>query len=507
MNSKKFVELDDLTRIIQKLKKQGKKVVHCHGVFDLIHVGHIRHLKEARKFGDILIVTVTPDQYVNKGPHRPAFTEKLRAEVIASLDCVDYVAINKWPSAVETIKVLKPDYYVKGIEYRKKEDDHTKCIIFEEEAIKKVGGELKFTEDIVFSSSTLINKYFDVLSPEVKHYLKNFVKKYPSDVIIDYLEKLKHIEILIIGEAIIDEYQYGQPIGKAAKESIIALKYLKTEKFAGGALAIANHLASFCDNVDLFTLLGDQNTQEQFISHKLNKKIKKLFHYKKNSPTIIKRRFIENEPLRKLLEFYIINDNTLDNQQTEELRKHLKKILPNYNLVLVADFGHGMFTAPLINEITNKSKFLALNTQTNAGNMGYHFVSKYPRANYICTDERELRLECRDRHSDLPELLTRVAKKMSCNKIIATYGGKGCITYASGYIDCIPAFTSTIIDTMGAGDAFFSLTAPLVTINVPMEIVGFIGNAVGAMYVKVIGNKEPIKKAPLYKYITSLTKW
>lgn len=120
MNSKKFVELDDLTRIIQKLKKQGKKVVHCHGVFDLIHVGHIRHLKEARKFGDILIVTVTPDQYVNKGPHRPAFTEKLRAEVIASLDCVDYVAINKWPSAVETIKVLKPDYYVKGIEYRKK---------------------------------------------------------------------------------------------------------------------------------------------------------------------------------------------------------------------------------------------------------------------------------------------------------------------------------------------------------------------------------------------------
>src|SRR5919108_1240176 len=112
--SKKIRRLKDLANTLETLRGSGKKIVHCHGVFDLLHIGHIKHLESARKLGEVLIVTVTPDRFVNKGPHRPAFPERLRAEALASLACVDFVAINEWPTAVETIQCLRPHYYVKG---------------------------------------------------------------------------------------------------------------------------------------------------------------------------------------------------------------------------------------------------------------------------------------------------------------------------------------------------------------------------------------------------------
>ena len=129
-------------------------------MFDLLHIGHLRHLKAARQFGDLLIVTITPDRFVNKGPGRPAFTEALRAEALAMLECVDMVAINHWPTAVEAIKLLKPDFYVKGSEYREAAKDVTGGIVHEQEAVESVGGRLVFTDDITFSSSSLLNRHF-----------------------------------------------------------------------------------------------------------------------------------------------------------------------------------------------------------------------------------------------------------------------------------------------------------------------------------------------------------
>ena len=147
----KIKALDDVASSLKPLAVEQKKVVHCHGVFDLLHIGHIRHLEQAKQFGDLLIVTLTPDHHVNKGPNRPAFAEQLRAEAVAALDCVDYVAINKWPTAVETIRLLKPDVYVKGLEYKDSNNDITGKIKEETEAIRSVNGKIQFTEDITFS--------------------------------------------------------------------------------------------------------------------------------------------------------------------------------------------------------------------------------------------------------------------------------------------------------------------------------------------------------------------
>ena len=131
----KVMDLDELDQVLGPIRDDGKKIVHCHGVFDLLHIGHIRHFQQAKELGDVLVVTVTPDQFVNKGPGRPAFGEQMRTEAIAALDCVDFVAINRWPLAEEAIKLIQPRFYVKGSDYKDANDDNTGGIVIEEEAV------------------------------------------------------------------------------------------------------------------------------------------------------------------------------------------------------------------------------------------------------------------------------------------------------------------------------------------------------------------------------------
>ena len=155
----KILDLDKLAEELSDLKSKGKKIVHCHGCFDMMHPGHIKYFQASKKMGDILVVTVTPDQYVDKGSGRPVFDQYLRTESIAALECVDYVAVNRWPTAENTLRLLVPDYYVKGQEFEKLQDKTGK-IQKEVDVVKEIGGEMMFTHEIVFSSTKILNRYF-----------------------------------------------------------------------------------------------------------------------------------------------------------------------------------------------------------------------------------------------------------------------------------------------------------------------------------------------------------
>ncbi len=155
----KILELEELAKRIEELKSKGMKIILCHGCFDLMHPGHIKYFQASKKMGDILVVTVSPDIYVDKGDGRPVYNQTLRAESIAALECVDYVAINKWPTAVETLRLLRPHTYVKGQEFENK-DDKTGKLQQEQEVLVEIGAEMRYTHEIVFSSTKLINQYF-----------------------------------------------------------------------------------------------------------------------------------------------------------------------------------------------------------------------------------------------------------------------------------------------------------------------------------------------------------
>ena len=154
----KIFDLEDLAKKILNLKSRNNMIVHCHGCFDMMHPGHIKYFQASKEMGDVLVVTITPDHFVDKGPGRPIFSQQLRAESIAALECVDYVAINKWPTAEETLRLLSPAIYVKGQEFEKLEDKTGK-VQREFAVLKEIGAELRVTKEVVFSSTKLINKY------------------------------------------------------------------------------------------------------------------------------------------------------------------------------------------------------------------------------------------------------------------------------------------------------------------------------------------------------------
>ena len=213
----KTYNINTLVNEITLLKSQGKKIILCHGVFDLLHIGHIKYFKEAKSMGGVLVVTITPDRFVNKGPGRPVFSEKHRVEAITALDVVDYVSINEWPTAIETIKILKPDLYVKGPDYKDYKEDVTGNIQLEEEAVKSAGGEIAFTSGITFSSSSLINQRISHMTDEQKKFLDKLKERYTFNEITKYIDRLQNLKVLLVGEVIIDEYVFCNTIGKSGK--------------------------------------------------------------------------------------------------------------------------------------------------------------------------------------------------------------------------------------------------------------------------------------------------
>ena len=503
----KIKTLDELADTIPVLKAKGNIIVHCHGIFDLLHPGHIHHFEAAKREGNILIVTITPDEYVGKGPGRPVFNQRLRAESIAALHCVDYVAINEWSTAVETIKKLKPDVYAKGSDYANRDTDLTGQIYKEETAIKSIGGRVHFTNEITFSSTKLLNLHFDVYPEQAQDFLEQFHYRYSADDIISRLNDLKKMKVLVIGDTIIDQYHYCSTLGKSPKDNIIAAKYLNEETFAGGALAAANHVAGFCNDVHLVTCLGRQNSYQEFILTHLKPNIKPKFFYRDDAPTVVKRRFVEPDFLSKMFEICYLDDGELPEPLKAEVSNYLWTNASDYDLVLVADFGHGLIGQKIAEVLGEKSRFLAVNTQTNSANVGFNLITKYPRADYICIDELEVRLACHDKFGKLEDLITKIAKKLRCNRLAVTQGNQGSLTYAAedGFFK-IPALSNEVIDRVGAGDAYLSITSPCVADGNPMEMVGFIGNAVGALKVRIVCNKSSVEPTPLFKFITALLK-
>lgn len=508
--SKKFLNLASLGKVTEQAKREGKKVVLCHGVFDLLHPGHIRHLNEARKYGDILIVTLTKDQFVNKGPGRPAFTENLRAESIAALEAVDYVAISETPTAVEAIRILKPSFYVKGQDYEERGDDITKGIFAEENAVKEGGGEIAFTHDITFSSTNILNSHFGVYPEKARQFLSGFRQHFSSDAVVDQLSALKDLKVLVIGDTIVDEYHYCAPMGKSPKETIVTTRYLSEEAFPGGILACANHIASFSDNVHLVSVLGGKDSKLDLIQSQLNSKISTKFFVREDACTVLKRRYVEPAFLTKMFQITFLTDTDLPTDVNNDIARYLLEAIPNYDLVVVADYGHGFLNKELRSIICGKAQFLALNVQTNSANIGYNLVTKYPKANYICIDEPELRLAMQQRYAPIHELVAEFAQSYPDSYITITRGHNGSLTTLPAKADQdlrffeTPSLSSKIVDRVGAGDAYLAVTSMLAARKTSPEILGLVGNAAGAMAVEVVCNRTPLQAVPLFKFIKAL---
>lgn len=503
--------LDQLSEDCDRLHGEGRRIVLCHGVFDLLHVGHVRHLQDAKRNGDILVVTITADEYVNKGPDRPAFPAELRLEFLANLEVVDYVAVVNESSATPAITAVKPTSYVKGGEYADIEGDITGKMRAEKELVESLGGQVVFTHDITFSSSNLLNRHFGLKDEATRSYLQAQRDAGLEQRLSDVLAKVAEMKIVIIGETIIDRYVYVAPMGKAAKENIIATLHKDEEEFAGGVVAAANHLAAFCPNIELVTMIGDPvsgENHERLVRKSLVDSIDVSFVYRTDGPTVQKTRFVEPTYVRKLFEVYHMDDRPLPERVQRKFHDTLKKCLSGADLVIVCDFGHGFVSQETIDLLHSEAKFLAVNAQSNAGNIGYNLISKYKRADFVCIDAMEAWLAVHDKHANLGEVAgRRLRQSIDCPNIIVTHGRQGC--FVSGNPDesiHIPSFGGAVVDTVGAGDAFFVLAAPALAAGGDCELAGFLGNVAGAISIGIVGHRRYISKLEVQRYVTTLLK-
>jgi rfaE bifunctional protein kinase chain/domain len=315
------------------------------------------------------------------------------------------------------------------------------------------------------------------------------------------------MKVLVIGDAIIDQYDYVVPLGKPPKESIIATRHEGREVFAGGVIAAANHVASFADHVEVITMTGDDTYRDVvFAAAKPNVQLTALT--RTGSPTTRKIRYIEQAFTRKLFEVYHFNDQPIVGHEEAAFLQAIEARIDAADLVLVTDFGHGLITPAAIELLTSRARFLAVNAQSNSANHGYNLISRYSRADYICIDAPEARLATGDKHGDIASIVSdKLPALVDCKNIIVTHGRHGCIAFNPQQgLTRIPALTSSVVDTIGAGDAFLAVTSPLVAAGGSMDQVAFLGNAAGAIKVGILGHRTAVERAPLLRFVASLLK-
>ncbi|MHB1938923.1 MAG: PfkB family carbohydrate kinase [Acidobacteriaceae bacterium] len=503
----KILSLDELAARSRALRSAGKRVVLCHGTFDLMHAGHIRHLQRAKQEGDVLLVTVTGDAYVNKGPGRPVFHEQLRAENLAALACVDYVAVNHQFTAVEALHDIRPDIYAKGSEYRAHAEDITGNIVREQQAVETYGGRMFYTDEITFSSSGLVNEHFGIFHPETREYLRAFRANWSAKDIQRHIRSLSGLKVLVVGDTIIDEYHYTQPLGQTGKGNILAVRYESEEQFAGGAVAVANHLAGFSEQVTLVSGLGTLNSQEGFVRSKLQSNVEPIFFYMDGAPTVTKRRFVDAD-LAKFFEVYFYREEPLRGNVERDVCAWLNTHSGRYDVVIVPDFGNGFISATMVETLCDRAKYLSVNTQVNSGNHGFHVIHRYPRVDFASLNEPEVRLASHNRHDPIESVARKVSDLVHAKHFAVTRGTKGVIMLDrhQGSVHTVPALSTKVVDRIGAGDAFLSLAGLCLGAGLPSDVAAFVGSVAAALDVQIVCNREPVDPTGLNKYIATLLK-
>ncbi len=505
---KKLLDFDSIYTL--RAKHPNTKLVHCHGVFDVLHAGHLAYFESAKKFGDILVVTVTADEFVNKGPGRPYFNSAVRANMLAALEVVDYVVVNRTPTAVSAIEALKPHFYVKGPDYKDKIRDVTGAIFLEESAVEKHGGKLVFTEDEIHSSSTLINRFFTQWTQEQTKMIESVQAAGGYFLIEKILEKISHEKVGVIGEPIIDNYVFCRPESISSKSPSVSAQYLYQEDYAGGTLAIANHLCDFVKETTLITTHGGESQFENLLNEKLDKRIKLVNQRLPNIPTPKKTRFIAIEKSQRIFELTDLRFDQWRHHSPKEFCSLLKHHQPRFDTTLFADFGHGLFENSVLETTASLEGFICVNVQTNSSNFGFNPFKKHKKFAFLSIDTKEARIAYHDRFT-LPLDLARQMRKDLANtgaSLTMTLGQHGAFYFPKDnsveYFS--PAFADEVIDPTGAGDAFFALTSLLVKTGCPNPVIPFLGNVFAGLKTRIIGNKAPVSKAQFIKAVSSILK-
>jgi len=223
--------------------------------------------------------------------------------------------------------------------------------------------------------------------------------------------------------------------------------------------------------------------------------------------TIQKIRYVEKDLNRKLFQIYQMQEKLITNSEENKVLNYLKKNISKYDVVIINDFGHNFFTKKIIHFLESKSKFLAINAQSNSANHGFNLITKYKKANYVCIDYPEAKLASQNKHDGAEKLYNNIlSKRIKTEKFAITLGKDGSIIFDKKNHFRLPAFSNRVVDTMGAGDAFFVVTSLFASCGFKVDELTLIGNAIGNLKTNIRGHSKRIDLESFLTYINTILK-
>lgn len=498
----KILGLEDLLARRARLRAQGQTITQCHGCFDLVHPGHVRHLKHAAEQADVLLVTLTPDELVGKGDHRPIFPDHLRAENLAALGCVDFVCVNPCATAEELLRLVQPDVYVKGREYELNDDPRFEA---ERRAVEDHGGRIVFTSgDVVFSSTALLAALprdpAEATSPVDRLHAAHNLAPEALDTLT---ERFANRTALVVGETIIDTHVLCDRPDVASEAACLSLRPIERASFDGGAAVIASHLAALGATPTLVTALPESAPAEAFLERMRGQGVD-VRAVRCGGEMLEKQRFMVDGA--QVMKLDLVHPVTIDARQQDELFEHTNAA-EHYDVAVLADFGHGLLTPHALERLSlglrPRVGVLAGDVSGRRSSLG-----SLRGMDLLTPTEFELREAMGDYDSSINAVVWALMSRTGARVVIVTMADAGLVVFqrtpntgsdgwrSRVWAEHIPALLSHAADPLGCGDALLSAASIALACGASTVQAGYAGSLAAAAESAIIGNL-PVSAATL----------
>lgn len=451
----KIKTVEELKEVIGS-RPRSKKVIMCHGVFDVVHPGHLRHLIYAKSKADLLVTSITADAHISKGEYRPHVPQDLRALNLAAFEIVDYVVIDQNATPLENISKIQPDFFAKGYEYTA--NGVAQKTQEEAEILRTYGGEVIFTPgDIVYSSSRLIN----LAPPSIRtEKLLTFMEneKLTFDSLRESLSMLKGRRVHVIGDTIVDSYTQTAMIGGQTKTPTMSVLYERRDDFIGGAAVVAEHLRAAGAEVIFSTVLGDDSLKTFVLDGLAKSGVTCKPVIDATRPTTSKNAIVAGG-------YRLLKIDTLDNRSiSDDIVQKLGESISGTacDALVFSDFRHGIFnrrTIPKLIAAIPQGIYKVADSQV-ASRWGN--ITEFKGFDLITPNEREARFALADQDSGIRPLASALYDAAQCKTLILKLGERGVLTCRSSdhrSLDSfvvVDSFVDRVVDAVGAGDALLA---------------------------------------------------
>jgi len=493
--SRKIKTLEELAAIIGPRPRE-KKVIMCHGAFDLVHPGHVRHLLYAKSKADILVASLTCDDHITKANLRPYVPEDLRAFNLSAFEMVDYVIIDRNPTPIENLKLLEPDFFAKGYEYV---EGYIPPKTQEEmDTLEAYGGVMIFTPgDIVYSSSRFIETAPPNISTE-----KLMVQMDQEGITFEDLHaaiaRFKGIRVHVVGDTIIDTLTQCTMIGGMTKTPTISVRYQEKRDFVGGAGIVAKHFRAAGAEVTFSTVLGQDALGAFALDDLKAGGVETRAIIDTTRPTTNKNVILAGD--YRMLKVDTLDNRPISRETVDQLRRQL--VETSADIVVFSDFRHGIFNKHTITDLIEAIPDGAFRVADSQVASRWGNITEFKNFDLITPNEGEARFALGDQDSVVRPLATELFARAQCKTLIMKLGERGILTYRSRpagdprTIVSLDSFAKGVVDPVGAGDALLAYASLGMIAGGGNEVVASIlGSIAAGLECEYDGNRVVTPKA------------